>query len=438
MEKTEELLKGDLTEEVVEQLMRVAYEDNSVRRWIREVAGKEKDKEKARILNILAKWFVPNHKEALKEAEREAKKGGAGQRYLYARLLLASDQPDEVLKVLKDSDKSLPFVLLEADARLRLGEVEKAEELIERAFGEVEKFDSGSRRWFKARLIYLKGYALEKEGLWEEAMKYYSKALDLAPNMHAAHFRLAYLLDLHGDDEGAIRHYEQAKRLRPLHVNTLVNLGVIYEDIGWYRRAMECYRAVLDIDPLHKRARMYLKDAEASLRMFYDERVETERRRVRKLLETPISEFELSVRSRNCLAKMNIRTLGDLVQKTENDLLSYKNFGETSLSEIRQVLASRGLRLGMKIEEIYQQGVNALSTSFYGTVDEEVLKVPVSKLQLSVRARRCLESLGIKTLGELVQRTEQELLEVRNFGQTSLSEIKEQLAKYGLTLKGSH
>ena len=436
MEQIEKLLEKGLSAEVVEQLMRVAYEDNRVRRWIREAAMREKDEQKARLLKTLAAWFAPKHKEALEMASREASKG-EGHRYLLARLLLASDRPADSLAVLKKARKTLPFLLLEAEARLRLGEIEQAKQLVEEANKKVKEANPESKRWFEARLLYLKGYAHELEGFWEEAISHYRKALDLAPTMHACHFRLAYLLDLHGDDEGALHHYEQAKRLRPLHVNTLINLGVIYEDLGRHKRAMECYSAVLEIDPLHERAKMFLKDAEASLKMFYDERVEAERRRVRKLLETPISEFELSVRSRNCLAKMNIKTLGDLVQKTEHELLSYKNFGETSLSEIKQVLASRGLRLGMRIEEIYEQGVEPFTPTFYGPQDEEVLKIPVSKLQLSVRARRCLETLGIRTLGELVQRTEQELLEVRNFGQTSLSEIKEQLAKYGLTLKGN-
>jgi len=436
MEKVEQLFKGDLSADVVEELMRAAYEENGVRRWIREAASKESDPQKAHVLKTLSLWFVPRHEDALKVASKEAKKG-AGQRYLYARLLLASDRPRDALRVIKKDDKGLPFLMLAADAHLRLGEVEAAQKLIDGAEKRIDKVREENRGWFIARLNYLKGYALELEGLWEDAIGFYRKALEMAPTMHAAHFRLAYLLDLHGDDEGALHHYEQAKRLRPLHVNTLINLGVIYEDMGWFRRAMECYRAVLEIDPLHPRAKMYLKDTEASLEMFYDERVEAERRRIRKLLETPISEFELSVRSRNCLAKMDIRTLGDLVQKTEHDLLSYKNFGETSLSEIKQMLASRGLRLGMKIEEVYEQGIEPATPTFYGAQDEEVLKIPVSKLQLSVRARRCLETLGVKTLGELIQKTEQELLEVRNFGQTSLSEIKEQLAKYGLTLKGN-
>jgi DNA-directed RNA polymerase subunit alpha len=61
---------------------------------------------------------------------------------------------------------------------------------------------------------------------------------------------------------------------------------------------------------------------------------------------------------------------------------------------------------------------------------------PVSELNLSVRARKCMNRLGIATLGELVQRTSDELLEAKNFGMTSLSEVREKLTPYGLKLRG--
>ncbi|MFN6050681.1 MAG: DNA-directed RNA polymerase subunit alpha C-terminal domain-containing protein, partial [Planctomycetia bacterium] len=61
---------------------------------------------------------------------------------------------------------------------------------------------------------------------------------------------------------------------------------------------------------------------------------------------------------------------------------------------------------------------------------------PVSDLQLSVRARKCMTRLGINTIGELMQRTADELLESRNFGMTSLSEVREKLQGMGLSLRG--
>ena len=60
-----------------------------------------------------------------------------------------------------------------------------------------------------------------------------------------------------------------------------------------------------------------------------------------------VDELELSVRSNNCLKNANIRTVGELVAKTEGELLKAKNFGRKSLNEIKEVLADSGLRLGM-------------------------------------------------------------------------------------------
>jgi len=68
-------------------------------------------------------------------------------------------------------------------------------------------------------------------------------------------------------------------------------------------------------------------------------------------LNMPISELELSVRSENCLKKANIKTIGDLVKCTEQDLLKYRNFGKKSLAEIQGILKSMGLSLGMGVEK---------------------------------------------------------------------------------------
>jgi len=67
-------------------------------------------------------------------------------------------------------------------------------------------------------------------------------------------------------------------------------------------------------------------------------------------LRLPISELELSVRSSNCLREANIKTIADLVKKTEDEMLSFKNFGKKSLTEIKQLLAGMGLTLGMQVD----------------------------------------------------------------------------------------
>ncbi len=67
-------------------------------------------------------------------------------------------------------------------------------------------------------------------------------------------------------------------------------------------------------------------------------------------LRLPISELELSVRSSNCLREANIKIIAELVKKTEDEMLSFKNFGKKSLTEIKELLAAMSLNLGMQID----------------------------------------------------------------------------------------
>jgi len=71
---------------------------------------------------------------------------------------------------------------------------------------------------------------------------------------------------------------------------------------------------------------------------------------VNEHLDKSVEELELSVRSYNCLKNANIRTLRELVQKTEGEMLKTKNFGRKSLNEIKDILATMGLSLGMRLE----------------------------------------------------------------------------------------
>jgi len=148
-----------------------------------------------------------------------------------------------------------------------------------------------------------------------------------------------------------------------------------------------------------------------------------------------VTDFELSVRSRNCLQKMGVRTLGDLTRITEIELLSSKNFGETSLIEIRDMLHSKGLDLGMYVDRRPEPEVQ-LDLSDLSPDEQAVLERPVSDLNLSVRARKCMVRLGLTTLGELIRKTGDDLLECKNFGVTSLNEVREKLAQVNLKLRG--
>ncbi|MBM4286738.1 MAG: DNA-directed RNA polymerase subunit alpha [Deltaproteobacteria bacterium] len=76
----------------------------------------------------------------------------------------------------------------------------------------------------------------------------------------------------------------------------------------------------------------------------------TETSQLNENLFRPVNELELSVRSANCLKNANIRLIGELVQKTEGEMLKTKNFGRKSLNEIKEILTEMGLNLGMKLD----------------------------------------------------------------------------------------
>jgi DNA-directed RNA polymerase subunit alpha len=205
-------------------------------------------------------------------------------------------------------------------------------------------------------------------------------------------------------------------------------------------------------NPNHKRAQLYLKDVMSARSMFVDEtNAEAERN---AQLDVPITDFELSVRSRNALKKMNVRTLGDLLRVSEQELLAHKNFGETSLNEIKGLLTARSLRLG-QLADGNNSPIAAMAaaagggagvvggapglaplakrpTNLPGDVPEELAAKSINDVELSVRSRKALQRLNIATVGELASRTEDELLGCKNFGTTSLNELKQILAQFGI------
>ncbi len=78
-----------------------------------------------------------------------------------------------------------------------------------------------------------------------------------------------------------------------------------------------------------------------------EDEIDEEEERIKALLGTPVEELELSVRSSNCLRNANIRTIGDLTRKTEEEIAKTRNFGKKSLQEIKEKLKERSLTLGM-------------------------------------------------------------------------------------------
>jgi len=365
-----------------------------------------------------------------REAVAKLQKGPDGkEKYLYLgftfRQLRKYDEAIQSLQRAKDLGAEAIGVSLEKVATYRhAGNLEAAAKEIQ---------SCGNFRNVSAEYHYQLGRLQEAQGLYDEAVANYKTAVELAPTHQRAQFHLAYRYDLSGYEDLAIEQYKQVVANSPTYVSGLLNLAVLYEDRGEFEKASACIDKVLESHPNHPRAALFYKDVESSKTMFYDEEREKKRSRKNQILETPISDFELSVRSRNCLRKMNIRTLGDLLNITEAELLSYKNFGETSLREIKMILDQKGLRLGQALEDKQLQVETTPERAL--TDDKGLMNKTVDDIQLSVRARKCLQKLNLRTLGELTRTTDAELLGCKNFGVTSLNEIKKALSGFGLSLR---
>jgi len=267
-----------------------------------------------------------------------------------------------------------------------------------------------------------------------EVVALYERAVEADRNHVGALFGLALENDRRGNDELALDLYRQSAARFPAHLGALLNLGLLYEDRDQFDRAVQCYQRILDSYPDQPRAMLFLKDAQASSDMYYDEDAQKKRDRMSQILGIPVTDFELSVRSRNCLQKMGIMTLGDLCRCTEQELLASKNFGETSLVEIKDMLASKGLKLGQLATE--KHVLDLFEPESLSADEQALLARPIADLSLSVRARKCMIRLAISTIGELVRRTGDELLECKNFGVTSLNEVRDKLFVHGLKLRG--
>jgi len=280
--------------------------------------------------------------------------------------------------------------------------------------------------------------AAEKEvqaGNREGAIQELRRAVAADPQNGKGLFDLAFLLDSVGEEDEALALYERACEKVPAAVNALINLAIMYEDRGDYSRAERSLKQVLETNPNHPRARLYMKDVQASREMNLEDEVDRDVVKRKALLDTPVTDFELSVRARTCLKKMNIRSLGDLLRITEAELMSYKNFGDNSLGEIKKMLTAKGLRLGQGLEDAHRQARRQVADQMKGSGRETLLNKSVADLQLSVRARKALQLLNIQTLGDLASHTEAELMGVKNFGATSLQEVKERLTEAGMGLR---
>jgi DNA-directed RNA polymerase subunit alpha len=273
-----------------------------------------------------------------------------------------------------DLSTDVPMV----EALCALGRPEEAQKLLKKHAGTRDS----------AELLYARGRAVEAMGEYGEAMALYEAALAINPDHAAGLFRLALNCDMNGEDARAIDLYKRCAGLRPSFVGALINLGILYEDQGNYYEAIDCYKRVLAIDPRHRQAQLYLKDAEASLTMYIDVSRSKRLQRMDEFFGTPSDAGE-------------------------------------ELDEGEGVFA---LTAGSDEEDLGEQSEDPEM--------EQKLSISVEELELSTRCRKCMDRLGITSVGELIQHSEEDLLATPNFGSTSLSEVKTKLSALGLSLKG--
>jgi DNA-directed RNA polymerase subunit alpha len=354
-------------------------------------------------------------------------KDGTG-RFCLAQALSAIGQHAEAGREFEEATKlgahAIECKLRRAGELRQLGQLDDAEKLIRSTGAE------GARL---AEYSYQMGCIMFDRGDTFGAIEYFERAVDMDPHHSRALFSLAFQNALYGNDDDAIQLYERCLSKPPFYLGALLNLGLLYEDKENYSAAQYCFERVLQQDPANERAHLYLKDIEATSNMYYDEETLKQQQRLEQLLNRPVTDFELSVRSRNCLAGMSIKTLGDLTRISEQELLSGKNFGETSLNEVRDLMRAHGLMVGQNLHEKAREPVYTLRD--LSPQEQAILGTPVTDLNLSVRSRKCMARLGITTLGELVARTPDELLSAKNFGVTSLNEVRGKLSEMGLKLR---
>ena len=126
-----------------------------------------------------------------------------------------------------------------------------------------------------------------------------------------------------------------------------------------------------------------------------EEEVDEEKERIRRILRMSVEELELSVRSSNCLRAAGIAHIEDLVQKTESEMLKYRNFGRKSLNELSAILADLGLHFGMDL------------TPYKGEKDRKSELPPLPEAQDLYKLRRRLrkgEEVGVKAGGAKASR----------------------------------
>lgn len=413
---------------IIETLAADATHYRAVRESIQELEAKPADAAAAKLKLGIGYYLLGRFRLATQALS--ATQGGVAKYYLGKSAFALEDHRgameayEAAAKAGFDSDAC---ALARAEALRYLGDARGTLKILDGLSGAVEQ---------TSEYLYQRGATVAAiGGNPHEVVALLERAVEVDPKHAGALFALAVENDRRGNDEAALDLYQRSTSRFPAHLGALLNLAILYEDRQQYEKARQCYQRILDAYPTHPRAKLFFKDAQASGEMFFDEDAQRRRDRLSQVLNLPVTDFELSVRSRNCLQKMGLLTLGDLARTSEQELLSSKNFGETSLVEIKDMMSSKGLSLGQFAGEKRVPEV-AYEPEMMTPDEQALLNKPIADLNLSVRARKCMIRLGISTIGELLRRTGDELLECKNFGVTSLNEVRDKLTTHGLKLRG--
>ena len=231
-------------------------------------------------------YLVGNFTEA--ESTLKQGDGGALAQYYMGKNCFQLEEYDRALAYYDAAEKSgyTPewCQLSRAEVLRYMGRKEEALKLLDNIFGPVEQ--NAEYPFQRAATLAALG------GNMPEVIALYQRALQVNPRHAGALFGLAIENDRVGNDMQAFELYQRGAGVIPSHVGTLINLGIMYEDRNDYARAQACYRRVLENQPDHKLARLYLKDAAAGGNVLYDEDSQKKNERLAQLLNVPVTDFE--------------------------------------------------------------------------------------------------------------------------------------------------
>src|SRR5260370_25127649 len=224
----------------------------------------------------IAQYFLGHLSDAIENFKLSE---GALANFYLGKALLEKQQLDEAFKAFEKAEKAgyntNQVKLQKAGIYRQKNDIAQARSVLK----EVENQASHNPEYhFQAAGCFL------QEGLRDKAILHFAKAVELDPSHTRALFHLGHSNDLAGNDDDAISFYEPSMNHPPIHMGLLMNLGILYEDGDKSDKAGDCCRRVLHADPHHEQARLFLKDAEASLTMYYNPQAEAANSRFNQVL----------------------------------------------------------------------------------------------------------------------------------------------------------